>query len=161
MRACASSSRSSAACGDARPTNAVADRAGLRKQFQHRGGDDAERAFRSHEQMLEIVAGVVLLQLAEVGQEPAVGQRDFDAEHEIARRAVGNRGSAAGIGGEIAADRRRAFRRKRQGKEPVGTARCFLRGEKRRAGLDGQRIRRGVDLADLVETAQRQHDLFT
>ena len=40
------------------------DRARIGKQFQRRGGDDPERAFRADEQVLEIVAGIVLAQLA-------------------------------------------------------------------------------------------------
>ena len=50
-------------------------RARLRKQLQRRRGDDAERAFGADEQVAQVVAGVVLLQLrqpvAECGRRPA------------------------------------------------------------------------------------------
>ena len=39
-------------------------RARARKQLEHRGGDDAERAFGADEDVAQVVAGVVLLQLA-------------------------------------------------------------------------------------------------
>ena len=53
---------------DARPGRGHADEGGLdraraRKQLQHRRGDDAERAFGADEQVLQVVAGIVLLQL--------------------------------------------------------------------------------------------------
>ena len=35
---------------------------GLGEELEHRGGDDAERAFRADEQVLQVVAGVVLLE---------------------------------------------------------------------------------------------------
>ena len=37
-------------------------RRGQRMQLQHRGSDDAERAFRADEEVLQVVAGVVLAQ---------------------------------------------------------------------------------------------------
>ncbi len=42
------------------------DRARARHQPQHRRRDDAERAFGADEQVLEIVAGIVLLELVEI-----------------------------------------------------------------------------------------------
>ena len=85
------------------------DRARPRHQPQHRRSNDAERAFGADEQVFQIVAGVVLLQLVEVVEDAAIGQHDFDAECVRARDAVGKRGDAARIGGEIAADRAGAF----------------------------------------------------
>ena len=55
---------SSASSGDLQPDEGRLDRARLWKQFQRRRGDDAERALGADEQVAQIVAGVVLLQLA-------------------------------------------------------------------------------------------------
>ena len=87
------------------------DRARPRHQPQHRRGDDAERAFGADEQVFQVVAGIVLLQLVEVVHDAAVGQHHLDAEHMRARDAVRDRRRAAGIGREIAADGAGAFRR--------------------------------------------------
>ena len=67
------------------PDKGSLDRARARKELQHRGGDDAERAFRADEQVLQVVAGVVLLQLVETVRDAAVGQHDFQPEREVAR----------------------------------------------------------------------------
>ena len=48
-------------------------------ELQHRLGDDAERAFGAHEQVLQVVAGVVLLERAQPVPDVAVGQHDFEA----------------------------------------------------------------------------------
>ena len=87
------------------------DRARPRHQPQHRRGDDAERAFGADEQILQVVAGIVLLQLVEIVQHAAVGQHHFEAERMRARDAMRERRGAAGIGGEIAADGAGAFAR--------------------------------------------------
>src|ERR1019366_8479171 len=39
------------------------DRAGFRKEFEDRRGDDSECAFRANKQIFEIVAGVVFFEL--------------------------------------------------------------------------------------------------
>ena len=82
-----------------------------RVELQHGGGDDAQRALRAHEQMLQVVAGVVLLQLGQIVQHAPVGQHHFETLHEIARIAIGEHGGAAGIGRQIAADGAGALRR--------------------------------------------------
>ena len=76
----------------------------LREQLQHRRGDDAERALRADEQVLQVVAGVVLAQALEAVPDPPVGEHDLEAEHEVAGVAVAQDGRAAGIGREVAAD---------------------------------------------------------
>ncbi len=111
------------------------DRARPRHQAQHRRGNDAERAFRADEQVLEVVAGIVLLQLVEIVQHAAVGQHDFEAERMRARDAVGDRRGAAGIGRKIAADGAAAFRRQKLRIEPVGFSRRFARALQRDAGF--------------------------
>ena len=101
------------------------DRARPRHQTQRRRGDDAERAFRADEQVLQVVAGIVLLQLVEVVQHAPVGQHHFQAERVRARDAMRECGGAAGVGREIAADGAGAFRRQQLRIEPVGVG-CRL-----------------------------------
>ena len=135
------------------------DRARTRHQPQHRGGDDAERAFRADEQVLEVVAGVVLLELVEVVEHAAVGEHHLDAERVRARDAVGERGGAAGIGREIAADGAGALRRQQLRIEPVDFGGGLARPLQGHAGLAGDGVGDGIDLADAVEPVERQHEL--
>ena len=84
-------------------------RARARYQFQHRGGDDAERAFRADEQVAQIVAGIVLFQFVEDVEHAAVGEYHLQPDCMRAGDTVRHRGDAAGIGREIAADSAGAF----------------------------------------------------
>ncbi len=135
------------------------DRAWPRHEAKHCGGDDAERAFRADEQVLQVVAGVVFLQLVEVVHHPAIGEHDFDAEHMRARDAVGDRRGAAGIGRKVAADGAGAFGRQELRIKPVhlrGSLAGALQGD---ACFTGNGVRRRIDFADAVEPIERQHDL--
>ena len=134
-------------------------RARFWKQFQRRRGDDAERAFGADEQVAQVVAGVVLLQLRQAVENAAVGQHDFEPERHVARHAVGQRGGAAGIGGEIAADGAAAFGAERQRKQPVGVGRALLRVLQDHAGLAGHGVGRGVEVANAVHPPHRDHHL--
>ena len=142
-----------------KPDESGFDRLRRGKQFQHGRGDHAERAFGADEQVLEVVSGIVLLQLVEAVPDPAVGERHFEAEHEVARDAVGKRGDAAGIGREIAADGAAALGAERQREQAAGAGGRVLRPREQHARLAGHGVRCRVDLADTVEPAQRQHDL--
>ncbi len=82
-----------------------------REQLQHRAGDDAERAFRADEHLLQVIAGGILAQARHAVPDPPVRQHDLEAERELARRAVFQHVHAAGIGREVAADLAAAFRR--------------------------------------------------
>ena len=159
VRSLAMPSRSTAACGEGTPTKAVSTERGRGTRRKHRRGDDAERAFGADEQVLQVVAGIVLLQLVEIVQHAAVGQHHFEAERMRARDAVGDRRGAAGIGREIAADGAGAFRRQQLRIEPVGRGRRFARALQRDAGLARHGVGDRIDLADLVEPRERQHDL--
>ena len=108
---------------------------GRRPQLQHRLGDDAERAFGAHEQVLEVVAGIVLLERAQAVPDVAVGQHDLEAHHEVARVAVAQHLHAAGIGREIAADLAGALRAEAEREEAVMRRRRFLQGLQDAAGL--------------------------
>ena len=60
----------------------------LGEQLEDRGGDDAERPLRADEQVLQVVARVVLLQALEAVPDAPVGQHHLEAEHQLARIAV-------------------------------------------------------------------------
>ena len=135
------------------------DRVRARHQAQHRGGDHAERSLGADEQVLEIVAGIVLLELVEVVQHASVGKHHFDAERMRARNAMGKRGGAAGIGREIAADGAGPLRRQQLRIEPVHACRRLTRPQQRDAGLAGHGVGNGIDLANAIEAVEREHDL--
>ncbi len=97
-------SSATAAAGSRTATQAVASACGRGIQLQHGGGDDAQRAFRADEQVLQVVAGVVLAQAAQAVPHAPVRQHDFQPEHQVARIAVAQHIDAARIGGKIAAD---------------------------------------------------------
>ena len=118
------------------------------EQPQRSGGDDSERAFRADEQVFDVVAGVVLAQLAQRVDDPPVGQDRLDAGHEVARIAVGDHRHAAGVGRHVAADGAGSFRGERQRKQPVGGERGGLRLGQRHARLADHHVRVRVDLAD-------------
>ena len=96
------------------------DRARTRKEFEHRRRDDAERALGADEQVAQVVAGVVLLELVEDVHHPAVGEHDFEPEHQVTGDPVGKGASAARIGGQDAADGAAAFGAERQREETIG-----------------------------------------
>ena len=85
-----------------------------REQLQHRRGDDAERALGADEQLLEIVAGVVLAQSAQAVPDAAVGEHDFEPQRQFARVAEAQHGGAAGVGRQVAADRAASLGAERQ-----------------------------------------------
>ena len=134
-------------------------RAGLGIELHDGGGDDAERAFRAHEEVLEVVARIVLLELRQGRHDAPVGEHHFKARHEIARIAIGDDLRAARIGGEIAADGAGAFGGQREREEAVGAVGGFLHLDELQAGFDGHGVGRRVDLTHAVHAAKGQHDL--
>ena len=131
-------------------------RARTRKQLEHRRGDDAERAFSADEDVPQVVAGVVLFQLLQQRQDAPIGQHHFQPEHQVARDAVSQRAGAAGIGREVAADGAASLGAERQREQPVDIGRGFLRLGQHHAGLAGHGVGGRIDLADLVETGERE-----
>ena len=87
------------------------------------------------------------------------GEHHLEAEHQVARVAVGEHAGAAGIGREVAADLAGAFRGERQREQPVGGVGRGLRVGEDDAGLDGHRVAGRIDRADAVEPRQRDDDL--
>ena len=57
-----------------------------REELQHGGRDDAERSFGADEQVLEVVAGVVLAQAAQSVPDATVGQHDFQPHAQARAR---------------------------------------------------------------------------
>ena len=107
-------------------------RARGREELQHGGRHDPQRSLGADEELLQIVAGVVLAQSAQTVPDAAVGKHDFDAQHELARVAEAKHRGAAGVGREIAADRAAPFGCERQRKEQPACRRR-LAGRRRAA----------------------------
>ena len=74
------------------------DGARLRKQLQNGRGNDTECPFGTNEQILEIIAGIILSQLAQAVPNLTVAQHHFETQHEIAGRSVGKHRNATGVG---------------------------------------------------------------
>ena len=98
--------------GHCRETRDAFDR--FCEQLQHRSSDDAQRAFRADEKLLQVIAGIVLPQWAGKIEHAPVCQHDFQTKHEIAHAAVAQHIYAAGIGRDVAADRATSFGREAQ-----------------------------------------------
>src|SRR5882672_7674201 len=77
---------------------------GKGKELQDRRGDHPERAFRADEELLEIVAGVVLAQAAQAIPYLARGKHDLQAQDELARVAIAQHPRAPRVGRQVAAD---------------------------------------------------------
>ncbi|MGY4599170.1 hypothetical protein ACVWXL_006916 [Bradyrhizobium sp. GM22.5] len=108
--------------------------------------------------MLQIVAGIVLHQLVEASDDGAVGQHDFEPEHQFARHAIADHAIAAGIGREVAADGAGAARAEIERKEEAGFVGCHLDRLKRRACFHRHRHRGVIDLLDPAHALERDRD---
>ena len=80
------------------------------KSFTRRGGDEAQRAFGADQEVLEVVAGIVLFERVQPLVEPAIGQHGLDPERQFAGVAEGQHLDAAGVGAQHAADAGGALR---------------------------------------------------
>ena len=124
------------------------DLARRRMEPQHGAGDEAERAFRADEDLLQVIARIVLQHLVERGDDGAVGQHGLESQHLLARHAVADDADAAGIGGEIAADLAGAARAEIERKEEPGFGCGLLAVLERRSGLHRHGGGGRVDLLD-------------
>ncbi len=131
----------------------------LRMQFQHRRRDDAERALGADEELLEVVAAIVLAQAAQAVPDTPVGQHGFEAEHLLAGIAVAQHIDAARVGRKIAADLAAAFGGQRRREQPVGFRGGALHVGEHAARLDRNGVVQRVELADAVQARKREHDL--
>ena len=132
---------------------------GRREQAQHRRGDDAEGALGADEQLLEVVAGVVLAHDPQAVPDPAVGQHHLEPEDEVAHHAVAQHRRAAGVRRDGAAHGAAALGAQRQREQPTRGLRRLLGGREDDAGLERHRVGDRVDVAHPAHPAQREHDL--
>ena len=126
---------------------------------QHDAGDDSESAFGAHEQVLQVVAGVVLDHLVQAGEHGAVGQHRLQTKDRVPGHPVADRPVAAGVRRHVAANRARPARAEVEWEEqPLGLGR-LLDALQRRARLDRHRPAHGVDLLDRGHPLQGDRDL--
>ena len=116
-------SRSTAACTDGIAAQAVSTDFGRGTRRSTAAVMTPSVPSAPMNRFLQVVAGVVLLQLVEVVQDAAVGQHHLEAERMRARDAVGQRRGAAGVGREVAADGAASLRRQQLRIEPVDVRR--------------------------------------
>ena len=140
--------------GQGRQRRALGPRQG--KEPERGRGDDAQGALGTDEQLLQVVARVVLAQAAQAVPDAAVGQHHLQAERQLARVAVTQHLGAAGVGGEVAADRGAALGGQTQRKQPSRRARCLLHLLQDAACLHRDGVVVGVERADAVHALQAQ-----
>ncbi|MNE04001.1 hypothetical protein D3C80_965220 [compost metagenome] len=96
------------------------------EQLQGRRCDDAHGALGADEQLLQVIAGVVLAQPLQAIEDLTVRHDRLNAQHQVAHHAVAQDGGAAGIGRDDAADGGRAFGSQAEGEEAVLRLRQLL-----------------------------------
>ncbi|AJX32680.1 Uncharacterised protein [Burkholderia oklahomensis] len=127
-------------------------------QPKHRARDDAERALAADEELLHVIAGVVLQHPVQRRDDRPVREHRFDAERLLAHHPEADRARAARVGREHAADLARAARAEIDAECEAGCFRRFLHRLQRRARAHGHRAGRRVDCLDPGEALHRQHD---
>ena len=132
---------------------------GSREEFHGRGGDDSERPLRADEQLLQVVAAVVLPQGAEVVPHGPVRKHHFKTKGEIPGHAVPQHVDSARVGGEIAADGAAPFRRQRQREEAIGALSFVLQGLQDAARLAGHREALCIQLPNPPQALEADQDL--
>ena len=138
-------------------------RPGIGDELERRADDRGEAAERSGHQLRQVVAGDVLHDLAAGLRQHAVGRRQLDADHEIARRAVAVAQRTAVVGREQAADGR-PIRERRIERQPLSEARRAPRSPRAasrrlRSSPSGRRARargRGSAAACRASTSMRR-----
>ena len=133
------------------------DGARTREELEGGGGDDTEGALGADEELLEVVAGVVLAKRAQAVPDLPVGEHDLEAEHELAGVAVAQHLHATGVGGNHATDFTRTLAGQGQRKQPVGLLRRGLHGGQRHASFGTQRVVGGIHAADAPQPRQVDH----
>ena len=118
----------------------------------------AERAFAADQQVAQVVAGVVLAQRREAVPDLALGGHDLEAEAQLARVAVAQHLRAAGVGGEVAADRAAALggqaeREQQAVRRRPPPARAAARSRPRRRASGWPRRRCGCGSAAPVDSS--------
>lgn len=125
-------------------------------QSESQLGDDPQRAFGTYEQLLEIVARVILYQCALPVPDASVRQDDFDAEHLFARGTEAKHIQPAAI------RRDRATNGGCPARTPVGSEYQTLRGDRflqdlhNAARFYSHGAACSVDIKNVVHPGQRQ-----
>jgi hypothetical protein len=104
----------------AEPEESGFDFARRGKELHRRGSDDAEGALAADEELLQIVAGIVLAQAAKAVPNPSVGQHHLEAQCQLAGIAVAHGRDAAGAGRQIVADLTASLGPEAEREQPVG-----------------------------------------
>ena len=131
----------------------------LRHQAQPDPRDHGERPLAAGQQPPDVVAGVVLRDAGQAAHDGAIGQDGLEAEELRAHRSVADDVHAAGVRGDHAADRGGVPGSQVDPDLPAGGSRGALDRRQGRARADGDLARARIDLADLVEPQQAEHDL--
>jgi len=131
----------------------------LGKELHRRGSDDAEGALAADEELLQIVAGIVLAQAAKAVPNPSVGQHHLEAQCQLAGFAVAQDRDAAGVGRQIAADLTAPLGPEAEREQPVGLGGRLLQVREDAARLDRHREIHRVDGADMVHAAEGKDDV--
>ena len=132
----------------------------LGRELNHRRRDHRERAFRSDQQVFEIIAGIVFAQLAEAVPDFAIGEHRFEAERQIAHHAVAQHMMASGIGREQAADLARSLRCQPQRKLLADLLGGGVDVGEHAARLDDHRAVFLIDRADFIHARHIQNERF-
>jgi hypothetical protein len=140
--------------GKAEPGDgAAADR---RYQPQRCGGDNAQRPFRTDQQLVEIVAAIVFLEARKPVVDGAVGQHRFHALHQRAHGPEAQHLGAAGVGGDEAADGAAAARAQGQRETPADLVRRGVQIGEDHPSLGDGHAGLSVQHADFGHPPQRQ-----
>ena len=129
-----------------------------REEPQHGPRDDTQRAFAADEELLQVVACVVLQHVVHRVDDGAVRQHDLDAEDQAAHHSVTQYAIPAGIGGDVATDGARPSRADVQWEQQPRIGGRFLDRLQNGAGFGQDRRRVAVDGADGAHAFERQND---
>ncbi len=147
----------SAASGDGTATKAVSTRLSAGTRRRAAAVMMPSVPFPAEEQVAQRVAGIVLAHAPQVVQHAAIGQHDLQAQHQVPRIAPAQGADAAGIGGQHAADHRRALRAPREREQPVHPCGGLLHVLDDAAGLGDQGEVARIDIADAVHAFEAEH----
>ncbi len=129
-------------------------------QPQIQSGDDAERALGADEQRRQVVARVVVANLAVPVHQRAVGQRHIQTDDLLAHVAVAHGAQPAGVRRRHAADRRGVPRGQVDTEHQTRRSGGALHLGQRDSGADADPPLDDVDVADLTQPLRRQQHVI-
>ena len=132
---------------------------GLRIELHGGGRDDAQRAFAAHEQVAQIVAGVVLAQALQAAPDFALRRDHFQPQAQLAAVTVAQHLCAARIGAQVAAQRAAAFASHAQRKQPARIGCGLLHILQDAAGFGRDGLVSHINSAHGVHALQAQYDV--